>query len=248
MSDALLQVNDLRVRYRLSANSLFGSARTLDAVRGISFDIKKGEALGIVGESGSGKSSLARAILGLLPVSAGQVQYSAGTPCPGRVQMVFQNPAGSLNPRMTIAELIAEPLRVSVQPQKNNITESVSAMMTCCGLDASLLVRYPHELSGGQCQRVAIARALITHPDLLICDEAVSALDVSIQAQIVNLLCELRKSMDLTLLFISHDLSVVRHLCDRVLVMYRGRIVEDASAATLFTQPQHEYTRKLLGT
>ena len=247
MSAALLRVSDVWVRYRLAADSLLGSARSLDAVRGVSFDVAKGETLGIVGESGSGKSSLARAIVGLMPISGGRISFAAGQPLPGRVQMVFQNPAGSLNPRMTVFELIAEPLRVVPQPDRSDTADSVTGMMACCGLDASLQASYAHELSGGQCQRVAIARALITNPDLLICDEAVSALDVSIQAQIVNLLRELQESMHLTMLFISHDLSVVRHLCDRVLVMYRGCVVEDASAAALFSRPQHPYTRKLLG-
>ena len=250
MSAALLQVTNVCVRYRLAAHSVLGSARSLDAVRGVSFELAKGEALGIVGESGSGKSSLARAIVGLLPISGGRIHFAGGAPQPGRVQMVFQNPTASLNPRMTVYELIAEPLRVAAQPAQSGSAESgqtVSAAMRRCGLDPSLQACYAHELSGGQCQRVAIARALITNPDLLICDEAVSALDVSIQAQIVNLLCELQESMHLAMLFISHDLSVVRHLCDRVLVMYRGCIVEDASATALFTRPQHPYTRKLLG-
>ena len=247
MSAVLLQLNDVTVRYRLAANSLLGSARTLDAVRGVSFELAKGETLGIVGESGSGKSSLARAIAGLLPVSGGRIEFAAGAVVPGRVQMVFQNPVGSLNPRMTVFELIAEPLRVAELPVQGDMADSVTRIMMSCGLDASLQARYAHELSGGQCQRVAIARALITNPDLLICDEAVSALDVSIQAQIVNLLRELQESMQLAMLFISHDLSVVRHLCDRVLVMYRGCIVEDASVTALFTRPQHAYTRTLLG-
>ncbi len=170
MSAALLQLNDVYVSYRLAANNLLGSARSLDAVRGVSFEVATGETLGIVGESGSGKSSLARAIVGLLPVSAGRIEFATGQAFPGRVQMVFQSPAGSLNPRMTVFELIAEPLQVAAQPVQSELAKSVTGIMVSCGLDISLQTRYSYELSGGQCQRVAMARALITNPDLLSCD------------------------------------------------------------------------------
>lgn len=246
MSATLLTVDDLCVRYQLAADGLLGSVRSVDAVRGVSFAMARGETLGIVGESGCGKSTLVRAILGLLPAYSGRIRFADGMLPPGKVQMVFQNPASSVNPRMTVSEIIAEPLRITEDLGKHDTAGRVIEMMTVCGLDASQAARYAYELSGGQCQRVAIARALITKPDLLICDEAVSALDVSIQAQIVNLLRELCASMQLAMVFISHDLPVVRHLCDRVLVMYRGRIVEDASASILFTQPDHPYTRQLL--
>jgi peptide/nickel transport system ATP-binding protein len=235
----LLETSDLGVQ--------FGAVRALE---GINVSVRRGEVVGIVGESGSGKSTFARAILQLVKPCAGTVVWMGrplgelGRAMRRDLQLVFQDPFGSLDPRMTVREIVSEPLEVH-QPDLDP-APLVSAMIQRVGLDESLLTRFPHELSGGQCQRVGIARAMILNPALLICDEAVSALDVSIQAQIVRLLQSLKREFGTTILFISHNLGVVQQLCDRVLVLYLGHMMEEGSAEELFHEPRHPYTRGLL--
>lgn len=252
----ILSVKDVNVRFKVGTSLLRPSA-TLKAVDGISFDLSEGETLGIVGESGSGKSTLARAVLKLLPVNSGIVSW-LGQDLLGMhknmlkaqrrdLQIVFQDPLASLNPSMTIGASIMEPLKIFA-PELSPKDQKVKTIeiMERVGLKANMINRYPHELSGGQNQRVGIARAVIMKPKLVICDEAVSALDVSIQAQIIELLMELQKDMGLSMLFISHDLSVVREISDRILVMYLGSMVEMATSNDLFENPQHPYTKQLI--
>ncbi|MGI9524683.1 MAG: ABC transporter ATP-binding protein, partial [Hyphomicrobiaceae bacterium] len=227
------------------------------AVDGISFDIRKGETLGLVGESGCGKTTTGRCILQLEKATDGEIVYGgqdltklnkqAMRPLRQRIQVIFQDPYSSLNPRMKIGDIIAEPMMVhKTEPDKAARDKRVRDLLGLCGLNPKFADRYPHEMSGGQRQRVGIARALAVRPEFIICDEAVSALDVSIQAQVINLLEELRDEFDLTYLFISHDLSVVRHLCQRVAVMYLGTMVELAETDELFDNPIHPYTKALL--
>jgi oligopeptide transport system ATP-binding protein len=244
--DVLLRVLDLSVH--------FGARAVLSDM---SLEIRAGETLGLVGESGAGKSTLARAILRLLKVSKGRVEWrgqdllSCGAAEMRRLrrdlQIVFQDPLASLNPRMTVGESIAEPLRI-FEPRlgKQARAARVGGMLERVGLAADMIGRYPHEFSGGQCQRIGIARAMIMNPKLLICDEPVSSLDVSIQGQIVNLLLDLQRDAGTAMLFISHNLAVVRHLSHRILVMYSGRLVEVAARDALFAAPIHPYTRALL--
>jgi len=253
----LLRVRGLTVRFPLRRASPFGSRSWLTAVDAVDLDVAEGQSVGIVGESGCGKSTLARAILALVTPQSGTIEWR-GEPVrrddPGglrrmrrELQVVFQDPVGSLDPRMTIGESIAEALVALAGPQRSSATAArVSACLDEVGLDPALAARYPHELSGGQCQRAAIARAIVGRPRLLVCDEAVSALDVSVQAQIVNLLAELQRRHGLALLFISHNLAVVRHLCDEVVVLYLGRVVERAPREAIFALPRHPYTRALL--
>jgi oligopeptide transport system ATP-binding protein len=246
MNTPLLQVRNLRVEFGRQA-----------AVRDVSFDLVSGETVGLVGESGAGKSTLARALLRLLQPAYGSVEFSGldllKSP-PGvmraqrrNLQIVFQEPLASLNPRMTVGDAIAEPLLI-FQPELTAVArrEKVAAILERVGLSAAIASRYPHEFSGGQCQRIAIARATVLHPKLLVCDEAVSSLDVSVQGQIINLLLDLRQDMGMAMLFISHNLAVVRNLSHRVLVMYLGRLVEVAACEVLFAAPVHPYTRALL--
>ncbi|KPB01443.1 ABC transporter ATP-binding protein [Ahrensia marina] len=254
--DHFLNVDNLKVEFNIF-NGLFARKSVLKAVDGVSFDLAKGETLGIVGESGSGKSTLARAILRLLSTSEGEVSW-LGSDLIGMnadqmkkarqdLQIVFQDPMASLNPSMTIGSSIMEPLRIfAPELSREERRAKVEAIMDRVGLPKSMINRYPHELSGGQNQRVGIARAVIMNPKLVICDEAVSALDVSIQAQIIDLLRELQKDMGLSLIFISHDLSVVRNISDRILVMYLGNVVELATSDALFDNPQHPYTKQLI--
>ncbi|MCL2656341.1 MAG: ATP-binding cassette domain-containing protein [Betaproteobacteria bacterium] len=259
MSTPLLAVRDLRVHFNLGHAGLmpWTAARTLKAVDGVSFTLSAGETLGIVGESGCGKSSLARALIGLNPITSGSVRLAgrelARLPAAewrslrAEMQMIFQDPLSSLNPRMTIGAIIAEPLR-SLYPEtpRASVKAEVERVMARVGLLPNVINRYPHEFSGGQCQRVGIARALIVKPKLIICDEPVSALDVSIQAQVINLLRDLQREEGLALIFIAHDLAVVKHISDRMLVMYLGRVMEEAASDALFAAPQHPYTRALL--
>lgn len=252
----ILKVADLRVNFKLPT-PWFAKKRLLRAVDGVGFSLRAGETIGIVGESGSGKSTLARAILQLLQPSSGSVHWrnrdlsvlsaSELKQVRREWQIVFQDPMASLNPSLSIGESIVEPLKVCepAMSARDRLREVISIMQRV-GLDHSLINRYPHELSGGQNQRVGIARAMISKPQLLICDEAVSALDVSIQAQIVTLLQDLQQEFGLSILFISHDLSVVWSVSQRVLVMYQGAVVEFASRESLFARPQHPYTRQLL--
>ncbi|WP_172326852.1 ABC transporter ATP-binding protein [Mangrovicoccus sp. HB161399] len=252
MTGSLLRVRDLSVAFPVKGGGLFPwrGKRMLRAVQGAGFDLAAGKTLGIVGESGSGKSTLARAILGLVPRAGGEVLWDGkplGEEQRPEVQMIFQDPLAALNPRMTVGEIIAEPL-LTHRPEmrKAERTEKVVALMERVGLRAELRNRYPHEFSGGQCQRIGIARALISGPRLVLCDEPVSALDVSVQAQVVNLLKELQAEMGLSLIFIAHDLSVVRHISDEIMVMYLGRVMERAPAAALVERPMHPYTRALI--
>ncbi|MGI9245934.1 MAG: ATP-binding cassette domain-containing protein [Steroidobacteraceae bacterium] len=253
----LLQVRDLGVRYTLRGTGFGAKAGAVDALAEVSVALAAGGRLGIVGESGSGKSTLARAVLGFVRPRAGQVLWEGtvidqGNACQLRrlrreMQVVFQDPFGSLDPRMTAGEAVGEALQALGEPAwQREAGARIAAAFMEVGLAPELAHRYPHELSGGQCQRVAIARATIVRPRLLVCDEAVSALDVSVQAQIVNLLYELSERHGMALLFISHNLAVVRHLCEHVAVLCRGRLVEQGPVAQVFNAPVHPYTQALL--
>jgi oligopeptide transport system ATP-binding protein len=256
MSDVLLALNRLRVHFGVGGG-WFKPKQTLRAVEDVSIDVRPGEALGIVGESGCGKSTLARAILQLVKVTDGQVVWlgrelqnlavAEMRPIRADMQIVFQDPLASLDPRMTIGEIVAEPLRVHRgDMSRDERRAAVARMLERVGLSGDQINRYPHEFSGGQCQRIGIARAMILQPKLLVCDEPVSALDVSIQAQIINLLANLKRETGMTILFVSHNLAVVRRVCDRVLVLYLGKLMELAPRDELFNTPRHPYTRGLL--
>ncbi|EEX12262.1 oligopeptide transport ATP-binding protein AppF [Citreicella sp. SE45] len=251
----ILEARDL-VRIYETREGLFGKVTPVRAVDGVSLAVCPGETLGIVGESGSGKSTLGRMLLGVDPAQGGEVRFG-GAPMPARrtpawralrarMQMVFQDPLSALDRRLTIADQIREPLDIHRIGTPEERASRVASLMRNVGLRPDQAGRYPHELSGGQRQRVVIARALATDPALLVCDEPVSALDVSIQAQVVNLLRDLQETTGLAMVFISHDLKVVRNLCDRVAVMYLGRIVEEGPAEALFARPQHPYTQALV--
>ncbi len=258
MTGPLLSVRDLRVTFPLRRPGAMPWTRPvlLHAVNGVDFDLMPGETLGIVGESGCGKSTLARAVIRMAPATGTAIwegrtdllSLSAEEMLPYRaqIQMVFQDPLASLNPRMTIGQIISEPLRTH-HPRTSaaEVKRRVKEMMDRVGLLPNQINRYPHEFSGGQCQRIGIARALICGPKLLICDEPVSALDVSIQAQVINLLSELQRDLGLALIFIAHDLSVVKHISDRVMVLYLGRAMEEASGRDLYAAPEHPYTQAL---
>ncbi len=257
-SEPILRARDVRVQFSVkTSGGLFGRTRTLRAVNGVSFDLHEGETLGIVGESGCGKSTLARAVLRLIEPTAGSVTWLGSqlseldrrsmTKARKDLQIVFQDPLASLDPRMTISTSIAEPLktfRPDLTPREQR--EAVHEMMERVGLEAAMFNRYPHELSGGQNQRVGIARAMINRPKLIICDEAVSALDVSIQAQIIELLKELQSEFGMSMIFISHDISVVRDISNRIMVLYLGNIVELSDSATICAAPIHPYTKALI--
>ncbi len=257
-SSPLLRVEDLSVHFPVSEGVLFskqvGSVRAVD---GVSFELERGETFGLVGESGCGKSTTAFAILRMLEPTAGRIVFEgeditgyeqrAMRPIRRRMQMVYQDPFGSLNPRMKVRDIIGEPLVVHrLQGSRAQYRARVDELMELVGLLPDMARLYPHEFSGGQRQRIGIARALALEPSLVICDEAVSALDVSIQAQVLNLFMDLQKKLGLTYLFIAHDLSVVRHICDRIAVMYLGKIVEIADRDQLFREPKHPYTEALL--
>lgn len=252
------EVSDLKRDFILNQRKgWFGPRYRIRAVDGVSFSLKKGEALGIVGESGCGKSSVAKVILNIYPPQSGHIHLdgvnlttldsSQWKSMYRKIQYVFQDPLGALDPRMTILEQVIEPLTIHFTKMSAREKEGKArTLLDAVGMRAHLGMKYPHELSGGQRQRVVIARALVLDPEVLICDEPISALDVSIQAQVVNLLAQLRKERNISLLFISHDLSMVKHLCDRVAVMYMGKIVEIANTKELFASPAHPYTRALL--
>ena len=255
MTDIILETRDLHRRFT-QGGGLFAKTTTIHAVNGVSLQVRRGETFAIVGESGCGKSTLARLLLRLIDPSEGQVIYegqdltdlSGGQMRALRsdLQFIFQDPFSSLNPRMSVEAIIAEPLRVHTALSASERRAKVADLMKRVGLRPEMAVRYPHEFSGGQRQRICIARALASGPKLLIGDEPVSALDVSVQAQIVNLLEDLKQEFGLTLVVIAHDLAVIRHMSDRIAVMYLGEVVELADTETLFTAPRHPYTQALL--
>ncbi|EJC71972.1 ATPase component of various ABC-type transport systems with duplicated ATPase domain [Rhizobium leguminosarum bv. trifolii WSM2012] len=252
----LLEIDDLHVRFRAGGSLLKGGAKTVSAVAGVSLQIMPGEIVGIVGESGSGKSTLARAVLGLTPLSSGHVtfdgidlalQKSAGLAKLRReTAMVFQDPYNALNPRLTIGQMLAEVLKVLGKVAKADIPARVGELLDLVGLEREFAGRKPRSMSGGQCQRAGIARALAVDPKMIIADECVAALDVTIQAQIIELFRELTAKINLTLIFIAHDLAIVRNLCERVVVMYRGEIVEEGRSEEVFARPKHAYTAALI--
>jgi oligopeptide transport system ATP-binding protein len=254
----MLKVENLKVHFPVKTGGVLSRrAVPLKAVDGVSFEVKAGECLGVVGESGCGKSTLGRAVLQLIKPTAGQVVWlgenladlapEAMRARRRDLQLVFQDPLSSLNPRMSVAEIIREPLYAAEPAMSRAEADArIDAIMTAVGLLPEMRGRYPHEFSGGQCQRIAIARAMVLRPKLIVCDEPVSALDVSIQAQVINLLKRLQRELGLALIFISHDLSVVRHLCHRVMVLYLGRMMELADRDALFAKPLHPYTQALI--
>jgi len=253
----LVEAEEVRVLFDLPKEGLFAPRELIAAVDGVSAEILEGEIIGVVGESGSGKSTFSRTILGLQKVTSGELQVlgqnlnsqktSVAKALRKRMQVVFQDPYSSLNPRMTIEEILLEPLLVFFSDQDRSVQfDRIRDVLVEVGLNEHFLGRYPHELSGGQCQRVAIARALLPIPELLVCDEAVSALDASVRAEIIDLLVRLKNDRGLTILFIAHDLAVVRKICDRVIVMEKGKIVEQGDTETVFKNPKEEYTRNLI--
>jgi len=257
--ETIMQVENLKVHFDVSSEGdmPWTKRKKLQAVNGVSFELKSGETLGIVGESGCGKSTLARAIISMVPAETGRVLWFGKDLLAlkkiemrkhrKQIQMIFQDPLASLNPRMTIGEIIAEPLKTHYpKTSKVDIKARVEDVMNKVGLLENLINRYPHEFSGGQCQRIGIARALILKPKLIICDEPVSALDVSIQAQVINLLMDLQKEMDLTLIFIAHDLSIVKHISTKIMVLYMGNMVELAKSEDIYNHPRHPYTQALI--
>ncbi len=257
IAEPILSVRDLCVYFPIAQPGFFTPPMPLKAVDGVSFDLHKGETLGVVGESGCGKSTLGRGVLQLLPPTAGKVIWmgkhlgelssEAMRTFRKNLQIIFQDPLASLNPRTTIGDIIAEPLTVHFPEfSKNERRKRVRDIMDRVGLLPLMINRYPHEFSGGQCQRIGVARAMIIQPSLIICDEPVSALDVSIQAQIINLIMKLQKEFGLSLIFISHDLSVVRHISHRIMVLYLGNTVEIADKKSIYTNPKHPYTRALI--
>lgn len=254
MEQPILRTEGLCVHFPVKKGLLQRQVAEVKAVQNVTLSLNRGEAFGLVGESGCGKTTLARTVLRLVDATEGAIWFdgqnitdlkgAALAPYRKRVAAVFQDPFSSLNPRMTAGAIIAEVLRV--HSYDGDVKARVVELLGLCGLSDRFVDLYPHQMSGGQRQRIGIARALAIEPDLIVCDEAVSALDVSIQAQVINLLEELRVRLNLTYLFIGHDLSIVRHLCDRVAVMYLGRVMETASSEELFDNPQHPYTRALI--
>lgn len=253
----LLEVNDVHVQFSIPKPGLTLEKNIIKAVRGISFDLESSQIIGIVGESGCGKSTLLKAVLGLEELHKGSVKWFGKditemskkelSDMRRNIQVIFQDPLACLNPRMKIFNIIAEPLKV-YEPNlsKEEVYKKVLEVVEKVGLTPSVLSRYPHEFSGGQCQRINIARAIIVKPKILVCDEAVSALDVSIKSQIINLLCKLSEEMDVSLLFISHDLAIVRYISHKIIVMYLGIMVEFANADMIYEDPYHPYTHALI--
>lgn len=261
----LLSLQGVKMHFPIRSGWFGRDVSYVKAVDGISLDVFQGETLGLVGESGCGKSTLGRCILRLYEPTAGKILWRGDAsrgqtdavdlaqldrgelrPYRRRLQMIFQDPFASLNPRMTVADIIAEPIRVHGLASGSAVEQRVRELMDICGLNPRFLKRYPHEFSGGQRQRIGIARALAAEPRLIVCDEPISALDVSIQAQIMNLMDELQKELGLTYVFIAHDLSAVRHISDRIAVMYLGRLVEVSDARSLYENPRHPYTQALI--
>lgn len=253
--ETLIKIKDLFVEYHTN-KGILGGKKTIHAVNGVSLDIHKGEILALAGESGCGKSTIAKAILRLEPSKSGEVLINGKNILSlnkmdlkefrKHAQMVFQNPYASLNPKMKIIDILKEPLEINTDYSKNKIEEIIKEKIKLVGLDESCLELYPHEFSGGQRQRIAIARALVLNPEFIIADEPVSALDVSIQAQVINLLKELKEKYNLTIILITHDMSVIQYLADRVAIMYLGEIVESGKTSDIFSSPLHPYTKALL--
>ncbi|MEO6742613.1 MAG: ATP-binding cassette domain-containing protein [Chthoniobacteraceae bacterium] len=253
----LLEVRNLKVYFPIRTGVFRRHTDDVKAVDDVSFSIEKGTTVGLVGESGSGKTTIGRALLKLYPATSGQVMLDGRDVLPmseglfrpyrRKMQMIFQDPFGSLNPRLSVFQIIGEALEIHFPAMSREERRArVAELLKQVGLKPDMMERYPHEFSGGQRQRIGIARALAVKPEFIVCDEPVSALDVSVQAQIVNLLQDLQDELGLTYLFIAHDLAVVEHISDHVLVMYHGKIVESASAEQIYENPQHDYTRKLL--
>ena len=257
MAEPLLRVQDLVTTYPIRSALLRRTIGEVRAVDGVSFEIPRGQTVGLVGESGSGKSTLARTVIGLEQAESGSITFDGHElvglspkemrPLRRDIQMVFQDPYTALNPRLTVRQILVEAWRIhpDLMPEQD-WDEEVRRLLDIVGLDPLYADRYPHQFSGGQRQRIGIARALAVRPKLIVCDEAVSALDVSVQAQVLNLLDDLQAELGLTYLFIAHDLSVVRHISDEVIVMNRGAVVEHAATEQLFADPQHDYTKTLL--
>jgi len=256
-SEYLLEVNDLCIYFPIRNGFFRRITDYIKAVDGVSFNVRPGTTVGLVGESGSGKSTIGKTVVKLIKATSGQIRYYGQEitsmtrndffPLRKKIQMIFQDPFTSLNPRMTIAAILFEPLEIHFPGQnKHEKRERAAELMVKVGLKPVHLDRYPHEFSGGQRQRIGIARALAVEPEFIICDEPVSALDVSIQAQIINLLQDLQEALGLTYLFIAHDLAIIEHISDDILVMTNGKIVEQATAHELYQNPKHDYTKKLL--
>jgi oligopeptide transport system ATP-binding protein len=257
MPNGTLDVRDLTIWFPIRSSFLGRTAEYRKAVTDVSFNIPGGKTLGLVGESGSGKTTIGKAILRLVPITSGEIQFAGQNisalpeqlfrPLRRKIQMIFQDPFGSLDPRWTIRQAIAEPLGIHFpELSREARRERVADLLRIVGLKPEQMDRFPHEFSGGQRQRIGIARALAVEPELLVCDEPVSALDVSVQAQIINLLQDLQETLGLSYLFIAHDLAVVEHISDEIVVLFAGRVVEQGSASELYAHPQHDYTRKLL--
>ncbi|MBX3354391.1 MAG: ABC transporter ATP-binding protein [Phycisphaeraceae bacterium] len=252
----LLEVRDLRTWFPIRRGFLQRTVGFVKAIDGVSFHIRRGETLGLVGESGCGKTTVGRTILRLIPATGGEVLfdgvnvfsqgYASMRKLRRRMQIIFQDPGGSLNPRMRVGRIVGEPLEVHGLARGDELRHRVESLLERCGLWKAAADRYPHEFSGGQRQRVAIARALALEPELIVCDEPTSALDVSIQSQILNLLSDLQDEFGLSFLFISHDMAVIHHVCDRIAVMYNGKIVEEGDRDDIINRPQHPYTQALL--
>jgi oligopeptide/dipeptide ABC transporter ATP-binding protein len=256
MTDNLVEIHGLKVYFDVKGGILKRTVGAVKAVDGVDLDIRRGEILGLVGESGCGKTTVGRALLRLIPATEGSVIFDGNDvfsmsqselkPLRSQMQLVFQDPYSSLDPRSRISEIVGEGLRVHGVSDRSERYRRVLEALELVGMNEAHMRRFPHEFSGGQRQRIGIARALVLNPSFIVCDEPVSALDVSIQSQVLNLLKDLQKTLNLTLLFIAHDMSVVEHLCDRVAVMYLGKIAEVASREELFSNPQHPYTRALM--
>ena len=255
MTDVLISATGVKTYFPIGSR-WFGSSQWVKAVDGVDLTIKRGEVVGLVGESGSGKTTLGRSILRLEKPTAGTIRFDGEDLAAlgakkmralrRRMQIIFQDPYNSLNPRMQVKQIISEPLRFHRMVPKSQIEERVASLLAKVGMEDYFMHRYPHEFSGGQRQRVAIARALALEPDFIVADEPVSALDVSVQAQILNIMLELQRKEGIAMLFISHDLAVVERIADRIAVMYKGKIVEEAETESLISNPQHPYTRSLL--
>ena len=252
----LVKLENLKVHFKLKRTSWFSDPQVVHAVDGISLEVNRGKTLGLVGESGCGKTTAGRAILGLVKSNSGEIYFEDKAltsisademfPLRKRMQIIFQDPYSALNPRQTAGDIVADPLVVHNIGSQKERQERVDELFSMVGLQKNQQVLYPHQFSGGQRQRLCIARALALNPDFIVCDEPVSALDVAIQAQILNLLCKLQDDLNLTFLFISHDLAVIQHVCDEIAVMYLGAVVEKADRETLFNNPRHPYTKALL--